>query len=381
MPSAPTTNSRVRELRRLLSAAPGPLPPWPLGDTVVYGAGGCGQQCARRLQRAGHRVAAFIDERAAALNRVDGLPVVAPDDAAVRGFATAGIPVVLGVYNPGVNIAPIAKWLLAVGFSRVITFYELCECFGTPTHGGYWVAPRAYWPAHRDDIARVVDLLADDHSRDLLVAAVRLRLTWELDSLGQPDRVSPYAPADLPPLPQPLRLVDGGAYVGDTIAGLLDAGWEMATVAAFEPDLQNFSRLTACVRQRRLPAATLFPCGLGETTARLRFSSEAAESSALRADGTDCIQVVALDDVLPGLDVNFIKLDIEGAEPAALRGMRQTLQRTQPRLAVGVYHQPQHLWEIPFLVTALLPRHRLYLRLHGYNGFDLVAYALPPGPE
>ena len=37
--------------------------------------------------------------------------------------------------------------------------------------------------------------------------------------------------------------------------------------------------------------------------------------------------------------VDFIKMDIEGAEVAALTGARETLRRFRPRLAIAVYHR------------------------------------------
>lgn len=98
--------------------------------------------------------------------------------------------------------------------------------------------------------------------------------------------------------------------------------------------------------------------------------------SVITPEGSLHIQVVALDDVLPSFNPTLIKLDIEGAEPAALRGAAGTIRRNQPKLAVSVYHEPDHLWKIPVLMRELLPTHPLALRYHQFNGFDVVAYAL-----
>ena len=71
-----------------------------------------------------------------------------------------------------------------------------------------------------------------------------------------------------------------------------------------------------------------------------------------------------------------LKLDIEGAEAAALRGMAGHLAR-RPLLAVSAYHRPADLWELPELIAELYPRPVLRLRQHGHHAFDTVLYATP----
>ncbi len=48
--------------------------------------------------------------------------------------------------------------------------------------------------------------------------------------------------------------------------------------------------------------------------------------------------------------VDFIKMDIEGAEQNALRGARATLERFHPRMALSAYHRPEDPQRIPELV-------------------------------
>ena len=95
----------------------------------------------------------------------------------------------------------------------------------------------------------------------------------------------------------------------------------------------------------------------------------------MREGGESSIQVVAIDDVLPTFAPTFIKLDVEGAEPAALRGARRTIERHCPDVAVCVYHAASHLWEVPLLLHDLQPEYSFMLRYHQFNGFDAVAYA------
>jgi hypothetical protein len=88
-------------------------------------------------------------------------------------------------------------------------------------------------------------------------------------------------------------------------------------------------------------------------------------------------ETVALDDLLePAADV-YVKLDIEGAEAAALAGARELIARAAPLLAITVYHRPAGLWEFPSFLVSLQPRYRIFLRTHGVDGTDVLCYAIP----
>jgi len=59
--------------------------------------------------------------------------------------------------------------------------------------------------------------------------------------------------------------------------------------------------------------------------------------------------------------VDFIKMDIEGAEPDALAGAERTIRKYRPRLAICVYHDLNHLASIPNWVAGLGLGYRFWL--------------------
>jgi FkbM family methyltransferase len=53
-------------------------------------------------------------------------------------------------------------------------------------------------------------------------------------------------------------------------------------------------------------------------------------------EGDDAISVRAGDDIFAGMHVDFLKMDVEGMEIAALKGLRATLERCKPTLFIEV---------------------------------------------
>jgi hypothetical protein len=51
--------------------------------------------------------------------------------------------------------------------------------------------------------------------------------------------------------------------------------------------------------------------------------------------------------------VDFIKMDIEGAEKAVLRGAAKTIRRHHPRMAIASEHLPDDVTAIPRTVNAI----------------------------
>ena len=76
--------------------------------------------------------------------------------------------------------------------------------------------------------------------------------------------------------------------------------------------------------------------------------------------------------------VTFIKMDIEGAEIDALRGAAEIVRQDKPVLALCVYHLQSDIWKIPLLMRELFHDYRFYLRCYEGDGWQTVAYAVPP---
>jgi FkbM family methyltransferase len=146
-------------------------------------------------------------------------------------------------------------------------------------------------------------------------------------------------------------------------------------IHAFEPDPGSAARFQAWLdgsphRER----VRLHRVALGSEPGSLRFPGTGALDAAGGAEGVE-VPLRTLDQELAGEPPDFIKMDIEGAELDALRGAAGLLRRG-PSLAICLYHAQHHLWAIPLLAHAHLRSHRLLLRYHGTDAWELVLYAV-----
>jgi FkbM family methyltransferase len=362
-------------LETLLQRDLAPLPSLDAREIVIYGAGNCGRSVAAAAQHAGLEVRCFLDARADAKREIDGIACHSPQSEAARGAAQDGIPTVVALFNYATDLQPVFALLAEIGFKRVLSFYEIHALLAMEPQ--FWLCDRRFYADRQADVLAGLELFDDETSRQVYYDSIALRLTFNTALLAQPDHSNQYFAPDLPPPPVPMRLVDGGAFDGDTLRAIAARGIALEAIAAFEPDLRNFAELcrAAAAVAGNVREMILLPCGLGDATGLQRFSSGSGASSALESSGDTTVQVVALDDVLPNFAPTFVKLDVEGAEPQALKGAAGVISRFRPTLAVCVYHAPEHLWTLPRLIRERWPDYRLALRAHQFNGFDTVAYA------
>lgn len=72
----------------------------------------------------------------------------------------------------------------------------------------------------------------------------------------------------------------------------------------------------------------------------------------------------------------FVKMDIEGSELEALKGMSRTICACKPKLAICMYHKPEDMWEIPMYLKKLVPEYRLFVRHYSNSDLETVLYAV-----
>jgi hypothetical protein len=264
-------------LEQLLSATRERKPekaPWLGGFSpiLIYGTGTMAQDIQRVLTYNGLPVYGFIDhmERPTAL--LKGLPIFKPENVHVTS-KTGGRPVVvLGLHNYQANVPQILQRLKDNGFKRIVSTVELYDYFGAELGVRYWLTSRDFYPPLATVLEECLALWADETSRDLFRAVLEYRLSGDTTLLPAPDLVNPYHPKAIPAWKTPLRFIDCGAFDGDTLADFQRNQIPIEAVAAFEPDLVNFGKLSRFLAQnRQIPEAYLWPCGVYSGNLQLTF--------------------------------------------------------------------------------------------------------------
>jgi FkbM family methyltransferase len=340
---------------------------------VVYGAGGAGRSVAANLKSQGIEVESFIDAAAKANDIRDGLPTYTLADWTAR-FKSAARDVVISLHNPDHEVPPVIDILQTAGFRNVLTMVDYVNSVDDPEYR-YWLGPASTYRTKSQEIDTVYSLMSDELSRSWLDATLRLRLLGDYKGLPAPSREDIYAPTDLPRWPSPLRLMDCGAFDGDSIANLMRLGYEFDGLIAFEPDPANYSALAERCADLN---AILLPCAVSSHARRVSFSSGEGKSSRINEQfGADTVQCVGIDQAFPDFGPTLIKLEVEGEELAVLEGSIKTLRKHRPALAIGVYHLPEHLWQIPLFIQSLDLRYKMFLRGHAHNNYALTLYCIP----
>lgn len=132
-----------------------------------------------------------------------------------------------------------------------------------------------------------------------------------------------------------MTVLDGGAHVGlYTVLAARGVG-SAGFVIAVEPDLYNLAALRENVNRAGLANVEVVAEALadGAGTARFYETRSTIGSSLIERDdaGVRMVETTSVDLLLRGRDVDtlLVKLNIEGAEPLALAGMRDVLSRVE----------------------------------------------------
>jgi FkbM family methyltransferase len=181
--------------------------------------------------------------------------------------------------------------------------------------------------------------------------------------------------------------IDAGACWGETSVYFAHEVGAHGRVLAFEFIPSNLAVLRRNLEANPAlaPRIELVENPLWSTSGRALHYVDWGPGSRVSADparypGANRCTTVSIDDVAGArrlARVDFIKMDIEGAELDALKGAERSLRAYRPRLAISLYHQLSDFITIPRYLESLGLGYRYYLDHHTIYLNETVMFALP----
>jgi FkbM family methyltransferase len=282
-------------------------------------------------------------------------------------------------YHHKVEYHPLAlhyKYMRNVGYESYFTFMQIPSV----KEGITFVYDPLYYEANKENLEATYTMLADEESKRIFAARIRAITSGTMGYL----RLSEYEDY-FHPLVKPESgdvILDGGVseYVASQLAFLKSIG-PKGKWFGFEPDPVGFNRASERIKQSApYDNYELVPFGLWHKRDTLHFQllDLGTHFTETKSQNTVDCEVVSIDEFVKNRQprkVDFIKLDVEGAEINALKGAVQTITKFQPKLAISIYHSLQDLYFIPLFLKEICENYEFYIGHHHASLHETVLYA------
>lgn len=152
--------------------------------------------------------------------------------------------------------------------------------------------------------------------------------------------------------------IDGGAYDGGTAKLFASLG---AKVFAFEMDKYNYN---LCCEKTKLYDVVVENMGLSDREGEEHYKSIGTASSK-QENGNEIAHFISIDIYVERKElprVDYIKLDVEGAELDVLQGAASSIIKWKPKMALSAYHKTEDLWMLREYISSICPSYRFEFR-------------------
>jgi FkbM family methyltransferase len=190
-------------------------------------------------------------------------------------------------------------------------------------------------------------------SRECFIDVLRFRLSADPKDLASTRSSVSEMWLDIPMRyrKRPYHVVlDVGAYDGDTLRSFRES-FKSERAIAVEANTQLFDKIRE-VGSSYPRGIAISPKAAWSRDTRLKFEEVRFGMVQVTESSDGSLDAAPLDSSITE-EVNFVKMDIEGAESEALTGSQNLLQRWQPDLAIAVYHRPEDVFLLCDQITSL----------------------------
>jgi len=223
--------------------------------------------------------------------------------------------------------------------------------------------------------SKLYSKLNDEKSKEIFQKVINFKISFDYDFMEgfTNNHSEQYFDKELIPNIKNISFVDGGGYVGDTATEVIKNFPDFKKIYLIEPIFQNMR-----IAKRELghhKNIEFLTCGVSNKKETIFFNEDKSFST-IYGKGTQSVEVNTIDNIVKER-VDFIKLDIEGAEQNAVEGAKETIKKYKPILAICVYHKAEDWYKIPAQVLNIESKYDIYLRHYMEGIFETVMYFIP----
>ncbi|GGD39659.1 hypothetical protein GCM10012288_12090 [Malaciobacter pacificus] len=227
---------------------------------------------------------------------------------------------------------------------------------------------------NKKEYEKVYKLLEDEKSKEVFTKVINFKISFDLEFMEgfTNNHEEQYFDKELIANIKNINFLDGGAYVGDTIPSIIKNFPDYNKIYCIEPNSLHINIAKRDFENQR--DIEFINCGLG---AKKEVNLDEDNSSQNNcAHDYQALNINSIDNLI-NEKIDFIKLDIEGAEQDAIIGAKHTIKKYHPILAICVYHKAQDWYKVPKLVLGIRSDYKVYLRHYMEGIYETVMYFIP----
>lgn len=212
---------------------------------------------------------------------------------------------------------------------------------------------------NKDEFKWVYNRLADEWSKKVFECAVMYKLTGKIEHLFECETVNSEIYENVLKFSNEEIYFDLGAYRGDTVDEFLHNTISYKKIVAVEPDLKTYNKL--CLATSHIKNITNINACVSDIDGQTLFDMHGSRGSNI-GKGSVSINSITIDSLAKSDAPTYIKMDIEGAEFAAIRGGAKCISNHKPKMQIAAYHRSEDLILLPQEVLKINPDYKIYLR-------------------
>ena len=227
---------------------------------------------------------------------------------------------------------------------------------------------------NQDKYSQIFDLLEDDKSRQIFEKVINFKISFDFDFMQgfTNNHEAQYFDKEIIPEIKNIRFVDGGAYIGDTLKEIIKNFPDYKKIYCIEPNDLHISIAKKNFSSEK--NIEFINCGLGNKKVVNSNDNQGIQNNC--EHNYQATNINSIDNLIAE-KIDYIKLDIEGAEQDAIEGAQNSIEKYSPILAICIYHKANDWYEVPRKVLEINPNYKIYLRHYMEGIFETVMYFIP----